>query len=221
MDTVMCLTSTSNVRGRSEFTMGTATPQSLKTKTPIAPRGSSNCSKTCKAIVAALSVPQEALIQHNPGDSRDPKSIQYPTACRLTLQEKGSSAVGTGRPQPLHPGLSSWLSLMKSMVPICASAAGVWGQLRGHQRLLLLQGPALWVLCSFALFDGRHESPASSCVSFVIPWWPISAPHAENWSGPSGEQTLSSGHLPFEAFQKGKRALKTEKLQIGLLKNKK
>lgn len=39
--------------------------------------------------MAALSVPQEALIQHNPGDSRDPKSIQYPTACHLTLQEEG------------------------------------------------------------------------------------------------------------------------------------
>lgn len=68
------------------------------------------------------------------------------------------------------------------------------------------------MLCSFALSDGQQESPADSWVSFVFAWWPISAPYAENWSGPSREQTLSSGHLPFEAFQKGERALKTEKL---------
>lgn len=68
------------------------------------------------------------------------------------------------------------------------------------------------MLCSFALSDGQQESPAGSWVSFVILLWPISAPHAENWSGHFREQTLSSGHLLFEAFQKGERALKTEKL---------
>lgn len=59
MDTAMCLTSTSSVRGRSKSTMGTATPQSLKTKAPTGPRSSSDCSKTCKAVMAALTVPQE------------------------------------------------------------------------------------------------------------------------------------------------------------------
>lgn len=63
--------------------------------------------------------------------------------------------------------------------------------------------------------------PSGQLGFIVIPWWSISAPRAENWSGPSREQTLSSGHLPFEAFQKGERALKTEKLlEIGLLTNK-
>lgn len=198
MDTVMCLTSTSSVRGRSEFTMGTATPRSLKTEALTAPRSSSDCSKTCKAIVAALRVPQEgrpALIQHIPGGSRDPKSIQYLTACSLLLQEEGQ--------------FSYWNRTSTAPVLQLLGHGDSRGTIR-DRCFCTWQGPAPWVLCSFALSDGRQESPAGSWVSFVIPRWPISAPHAENWSGPSGEQTLSSGHLPFEAFQKGERALKTE-----------
>lgn len=162
-----------------------------------------------------------SIIQGNLGI---PRAFSIPLPVASPSRRKGSSVAGTGHPQPLciwssAPG-SAWESPQCPSVPELLGHGDSPGAIRDC-CFCPGQGPAPWVLCSFALSDGQQESPAGSWVSFVIPWWPISAPHAENWSGPSGEQTLSSGHLPFEAFQKGEGALKTEKLlEIGLLTNK-
>lgn len=64
------------------------------------------------------------------------------------------------------------------------------------------EGLAPWVLCSIVLSNSEISEPGS----WVLFWHSLVAhfaPHAEHQSGPSREQTLFSGHLPFEHSTKG------------------
>lgn len=82
------------------------------------------------------------------------------------------------------------------------------------------EGLALWVLCNIVLPDSEISEPGG----WVLFWHSLVAhfaPHAEHQSGPSPEQTLSSGHLPFEHSTKarGFQGLKSC-FKFGLLVNK-
>lgn len=111
-------------------------------------------------------------------------------------------------------GLSSWLCLGKSVVLVCATATGAWGQPRGHLQPMaaFARGRVLLLGCCAALpcLVISRSPQLGRWVSF---WHSSVVLHlTHSISGPSGEQTPSSGYLPFEAFQKGERVLKTEKL---------
>lgn len=87
-------------------------------------------------------------------------------------------------------GLSSWLCLGKSMVLVCATAAGAWGQPRGHLqpmaafargRVLLLGCcaalPCLVISRSPQLGRFRFGIPQWSCISRTASLVPLESRH--------------------------------------------
>lgn len=176
--------------------MATATPRSLKTRAPAVPGSSSDCSKPCKAIVAAPAVPREgwpALIRCIPGGSLGiPRTFSIPLPVASPLQEKVQSGSWSRTFTVTVPGLSSRLSpgsaWGKSPVPICATATGAWGQPRAFRRPLLLHMAGCWLRgCWAALpcltISGRpqlgsgvlfwHSSVASFCISRRASVWSL------------------------------------------------
>lgn len=161
---------------------------------------------------------------HLGGIPRDPKSVQCLAAWSLISPGGSSPVAGAGHPpsawQDSAPG-SAW---GKPTVALCATrrGTGTAEEPSGDRCFGTWQGAAPWVLCSLALSSDQQESTVRQ-LGLVLAFLCGPSLHLaqECASGPSGEQTLSSGLLPFEAFQKGKGVLKTEKvLYILLLVNK-